>query len=250
MTQLIIANWKMNFTLPQAISFCSFLQNNYFSKELILCAPSLYLGILGEKFPKIKFAAQNVSNHKNFGQYTGQYSSSMLKTCGIKYALLGHSECRKAFHELDHEISIKAEHCLNDDLVPIICIGESMEVRDSGNYLQEIIKQLKNSLPKNIKNAREKNIIIAYEPIWSIGTGIVPNDEQLIEVFSAIDCFLKQNLFANSTVLVYGGSVNANNIARISTLNYVNGLLLGKASLDQEQLLEILNFKTKEWNND
>ncbi len=244
MNKLIIANWKMNFTLSQAFSFCQIMQGSPNIDNLIICVPSLYLALLAEKFHKLKFAAQNISVYENFGAYTGQYSNFMVQSCKIDYVLLGHSECRKAFNETNRDISIKVANCLKENLIPIICVGESLASRDSGNHLQDIIDQLTCSLPQNI--SEEANIIIAYEPIWAIGTGLVANDWQILEVFTTLSSFIQQSLFANKIQLVYGGSANIDNMSRILMLDNVDGLLLGKASLNVEQMYEMLNFKIME----
>ena len=237
MSPLIIANWKMNFTLNQAIEACIKLSKNLSKNELIICAPAPYLAYLAARFEAINFGAQNVSNINNYSAFTGEYCASMLKSAKIDYALLGHSERRIHFNETPALILQKAVACLNAEIIPIICVGESLECRQTSNYQEFILEQLTASIPK-----MNTEMIIAYEPIWSIGTGVIPTHEQLVEIFDIIATFLKQSLVANKVRLVYGGSVSSNNIREILELPHVSGALLGKASLYSSQMLEILNF--------
>lgn len=227
----------MNLSLEEALRFCHNLSAKNYTNRLIICVPAPYLAYLADKFPSIEFAAQNVSMFSGNGAYTGEYSPLMLKSCKINYSLVGHSERRNLFAETDQIIAEKSDNCINAGLIPIICIGENLATRQNGNYKEFLEQQLRFSIPNNIKNNK---VVIAYEPIWSIGTNLVPTKEELIATFEIIHSYLKESMVANNVCLVYGGSVNFGNIAEILSLQRVSGCLIGKASLDYQTLTQIL----------
>ena len=235
MTPIIIANWKMHFTLEETNAFCNKLVGTQ-RDNLIIAPPIPYIALLAATFPKINFCAQNLSSFAEEGAYTGEYSSKMIKSCGINHAIIGHSERRTLFKETDELIAAKVNASLDAEVTPIICIGESIQVRQSGNYVQFLIDQLKASLP----TATDDDIIIAYEPVWSIGTNQIPTEQQLIETFQAINSYLEQSKVAKNVRLLYGGSVNSDNIEMIRDLDHVSGVLVGKSSLDLGILIKML----------
>ena len=229
MTRPVIANWKMNFSLEEAIHFCkNAKETNYDS--LIIAAPILYLAYLRTNFPHLTFAAQDVSSiSEPYGSFTGEISAKMLSDLGIKYCIVGHSERRKYNHESDTSTKAKAELCIKHNIVPIICIGEEKKVRDNNQHIEYIKNQLMHSLPES------NDFILAYEPLWSIGTGNIPSNAQLEEVFS-----LFENIIAKPLALVYGGSINSDNAGEIAKVRNINGLLVGKSSLSVEELQKII----------
>lgn len=235
MNHLIIANWKMHLTLEESIRFCTSLTGKNYNNHLIISPPAPYLAYLANSFPSISFCAQNISHIENTGPYTGEYSGFILKSCNINYALIGHSERRNLFGESNEVIRQKAQNCLNAGISPIICIGEPLNVRENGNYKDFILKQLVESVPHT-----PVPIIIAYEPIWSIGTGLIPSESQLIEVCEIVGSFLRESQVANNMRLVYGGSVNLDNIKNIVNLKNISGVLIGSASLKYEVLIQML----------
>ncbi len=229
MTRPVIANWKMNFSLAQAIDFCNDI-TRFNNESLIIAAPFPYLAILTNQFPHLNFAAQNVSDRTtNYGPFTGEVSAEMLASCGVKYCIIGHSERRKYNNENNATSKLKAQYCIEHNITPIICVGETKEERALGTYIGFINNQLLECLPDS------SAFILAYEPIWSIGTGNIPTSKQLDEVFS-----LFENIIAKPIALVYGGSVNGGNVSDVAKVTSVDGLLLGKASLNATELEQII----------
>jgi triosephosphate isomerase len=237
MIPLIIANWKMNLTFEESIIFCSKIASSSYTSSLVLCPPIPYLAYLASKFRSIQFCAQNISALTGYGAYTGEYSSVMIKECSINYALVGHSERRNIFHESNETIKQKAINCNRAGVTPIICIGEPKENRRNGSYKEFLLRQLEECVPVDQNFSK---LIIGYEPLWSIGTGLLPSEDELIEIFELINSSLKQSHIANNISLVYGGSVNLDNLKKILNLKNISGVLVGKASLDSEILLKML----------
>ncbi|WP_341763902.1 triose-phosphate isomerase family protein [Candidatus Tisiphia endosymbiont of Beris chalybata] len=243
MKKLIIANWKMNMSLTDACAFCIKLSALKYDNSLIIAPPSLYLAYLSDKFKFLTFCAQNVSRYEGQGSYTGEYSSLLLKLSNINYAIVGHSDRRNLFNETNEIIKQKVEKCLQADITPIICIGEDLKARQNKNYQGFLLSQLTETLPNSYKMLnKNKNIIIAYEPIWAIGTGSLPLQEELIEIFMLINSFLKESQVANNVRLVYGGSVNLDNTKQILRLPYIDGVMVGKSSLNPPILFQMLNY--------
>ncbi len=229
MNRPVIANWKMNFSLEEAINFCKNIQDTNYD-SLIIAAPILYLAYLRTNFPHLTFAAQDVSSiAESYGAFTGEISAKILSDLGIKYCIVGHSERRKYNNENDTSTKTKAELCIKHNIVPIICIGEEQKARDDNQHIEYIKNQLLESLPKS------NDFILAYEPLWSIGTGNIPSNAQLEEVFS-----LFENIIAKPLALVYGGSINSDNAGEIAKVSNINGLLVGKSSLSVEELQKII----------
>lgn len=244
MTKLIIANWKMNLSLKDSFAFCINLSALQYDNTLIIAPPSPYLAYLSDKFKSLTFCAQNVRRYEGQGSYTGEYSSLLLKLSNINYAIVGHSDRRNLFNETNEVIKQKVEKCLQVDITPIICIGEDLEARQNKHYQEFLLNQLTETLPNNYKFLnKNKNIIIAYEPIWSIGTGNLPIKEELIEIFMIINSFLQESQVANNFRLVYGGSVNLANTKNILNIPYIDGIMVGRASLNQQILFKMLNHR-------
>ncbi len=235
MKSLIIANWKMNLTLTQAASLARSMSefNNY--HQLIIAPPAPYVAYLAQAYPKLNFCAQDVSARSGFGPYTGEISAQIFKSCDVNYALIGHSERRILFGETDKTVKAKIEICLDNQITPIICIGESIELRQSLNYKEFLLNQLSNSIPETTKP-----IIIAYEPVWAIGTKITPTIEEITEIIKLIKT-ASQSMVAKNVQLVYGGSVNSENCKDIINIKDISGVLVGNASLNKDELFKILN---------
>lgn len=229
MPMLVIANWKMNFSLNQAIDFCNKL-NNTITNIAIVAAPTVYLSCLSERFKEITFASQDLSlESSDYGSFTGEISAKMLHDIGVRYSIIGHSERRTNNLESNNIVKRKSENAIKNNITPIICIGETKESRNKGSYLEYISKQYLESKPEYGK------FILAYEPVWAIGTGNIPNTDELSEVFSFLE-----NIIAKDVTLVYGGSVNLGNIGLITSVPHIGGLLLGKASLDVMEFNKII----------
>jgi triosephosphate isomerase len=234
MTQMIIANWKMNLTLKQASEVCKFLFEHSFTKQLLIAPPTPYIAYLKAQFSTLNFCAQDASIKNEFGSYTGENSAKFLKSCEVNYAIIGHSERRNLFGETNESVRIKAQNCLDNEITPIICIGEPLEARKNNKYKDFLLEQLSESLPK-INN----KIVLAYEPIWSIGTGAIPTQHQISEIFELI-----RKTYSNIDYkmhLVYGGSVSWENCEDLLEIPNISGLLVGGASLKKDELFKMLN---------
>lgn len=278
MKKIIVANWKMNGGFEEADiwvkSFGSLsLQNKDKLKELeiVLCPPSIMIDYIDselmedgfkkldllmqyqnkditqytdDELTKIIFNERLVSlgaqdcHFEDAGSFTGDISAKMLKKVGCEYIIVGHSERRVGHFETSEIIAKKAKTAIVQELVPIICVGESKEIRDQNKHLEFIYKQVMHSIPADIKFEK---MIVAYEPIWSIGTGIVPSIEQISEVAKLIKKIFVEKFhdMADEYHVLYGGSVNSENSKEILSIPYINGLLVGKASLDADEFYAI-----------
>ena len=233
MKKLVIANWKTYLTVKDAVMLCE----NLSKLDNIIISPSMvHIALLAEKFPHLKIASQDVSSFtQDYGAYTGETPTKLLEEMGVKYSIIGHSE-RRAY-KLDNKDTIakKIAFCLDTGITPIICIGETIEDRENNRYLEVIDSQL-----MALKLSSVSKVIIAYEPTWSVGTGILPSLEQIKEIMNRIKAAIK--FVDNETILVYGGSVSAQNAKTILAIPEVNGLLVGKAATDASHLKSILNI--------
>ncbi|MBP7189935.1 MAG: triose-phosphate isomerase [Rickettsiaceae bacterium] len=220
----IIANWKMNLSINEARKLCENIDEN-----VIIAPPMPYLAQLILEFNSRPFAAQDVSKISGYGSFTGEVSAELLSKIGTKYAIIGHSERRQHLSERPDDIKTKAKNCIATGIIPIICIGENEEARKNGTYMDYIESEVTASIP-NLDG-----YILAYEPLWSIGTGKAANVLELQEVFSHIKDFT----IAKPLALVYGGSINSDNVSEIISVQEIDGLLIGKSSLDADELNKI-----------
>lgn len=237
--KIIIANWKMQKSYLEAIDWC----NNYkleieklaqeTKKNLILCPSYETLGKIKEIFENsnIYIGAQNCSNFL-LGAYTGQVSAQSLKEIGINFCIIGHSEDRKYNCTNDNLIGQKVKMLLKHNITPIICIGESLEEKNE-NKTQDVIKKQLDTILKEVDSQSYSKLIIAYEPIWAIGTGVTPTGK---EIFNAAE-FIK-NLY--DIKIIYGGSVNDQNVIEFKNINNIDGFLLGTSSLDFQVFKKIV----------
>jgi triosephosphate isomerase (TIM) len=238
MNYVYIANWKMNLSFQQSINFCTVnsdaLQQLATTADIILCPSFDALAPVTQilKHTDIAIGAQNCSEHKS-GAYTGEVSAQSLAEIGAKYCIVGHSEQRMYHHETTENIIKKIELLCINNITPIICIGETQQEFETNQTFTVLTEQLKPILNVTCP----PKLVIAYEPIWSIGTGIIPEQKQLIAVFE----WLAQQVHT-STQLLYGGSVNQDNIAELKKLPPINGFLIGGASADFEQLKKIISL--------
>ena len=232
-----IANWKMfgglnslN-SLHKVINFLKAFKKNKFIK-IIYCPPSTLIRPMTKKLmnSKISVGAQNCHENENNGAFTGSINAKMLKSVGAKYIILGHSENRLA-GENNKLINLKIKSALKSGLKVIFCIGETLKERRKKITKQILKKQIKHGLLK-LKNTNK--IIIAYEPVWSIGSGIIPKPKDLYETINFIKKITK-----NSKVL-YGGSVNPKNVNELKSINNIDGFLIGGASQDPKKFIDII----------
>ncbi len=248
MNRLKIAagNWKMNTTLEEAVQLAREYKNGSKADDVI--------SILGVPFPfmhavieelqgtDIQVAAQNCSEHDN-GAFTGETSVSMIKSLGAQYIIIGHSERREYFNESDALLAEKLNKCLAAGLTPIFCCGEPLEIRKAGTHVEYVKSQLKNAL-SNLSTPDLEKLIIAYEPIWAIGTGETATPQQAQDMHKALREYLEE-LFsieiASHIPILYGGSVKPANAKELFACNDVDGGLVGGASLKADSFLAINN---------
>lgn len=240
MKKIIIANWKCNpISKKQVKELVSGLTSSAVKEaEIILCPPFCYLSLINNKF--IKLGAQDCF-YESAGPYTGQVSVEMLKDLGVKYVLVGHSE-KRALKETNEVINKKIRIVLKTGLIPILCVGESLKQRTNGEAFKVIEEQIRKGVDKVIKKDINK-IIIAYEPIWSIGTGrpCLPDNAETMSLFIRKiigDIIGKKN--TDKIKIVYGGSINSKNAGDYLASPWLSGLLVGGASLNKKEFLQIL----------
>ena len=243
--KIVAGNWKMNMTIDESNELINELKEVSKNNVEIKIAPSftnLYYTISLLKNSGIEVIAQNVHSEKR-GAYTGEISTEMLKSIGVNTVIIGHSERRKYFNETDTILSKKVKAALENSLNIIFCIGEELSERESGNHFEIIKNQLTNALI-DLKNSEIKNVVIAYEPVWAIGTGMTANNHQIQEMHEFIRELIDKkfgNEIADNIRILYGGSVKPNNAKEIFSLNDVDGGLIGGASLNFSDFHSIIN---------
>ena len=240
-TKYTIANWKMNgqkdsYKLVKSISnYCQKMKRK--TSKIVICPPFTLLSELIKKEKKIKFGGQDC-HYKSEGAYTGSISANMLKTINCQYVILGHSERRIYQKETSQELNLKIQSAIESNLTVIYCIGEKLEEIKKRNI---ILKKQLSSLPKNID---PEKIIIAYEPVWAIGTGKVPSLNDINKIHEKIRHILSNLVsfrFSKRVSILYGGSVNAANSVDILNLDHVDGALVGGASLKSKEFCKIID---------
>ena len=244
---IIAGNWKMNKTMEEAKELVEDIKKCDLSKDVdaVLCVPFTDLKIVKDliKDTDIKLGAQNM-HYEESGAFTGEISVSMLKEIGIDYVILGHSERRQYFNELDERVNKKAIVALENNIKPIICVGETLEEREAGKEKEIVEKQVVNGL-KDIESKDMKDIVIAYEPIWAIGTGKTASADDANDMCKFIRDVVGEIYDENEKLVVriqYGGSVKPSNVSDIMSKSDVDGALVGGASLKAEDFSELVNF--------
>ena len=249
---LIAGNWKMNLNHLEAIAVTQKLaysleDRDFDAVEVVVIPPftdirSVQTLVDGDKL-RLLYGAQDISAAES-GAHTGDISGSMLSKLGCTYVLIGHSERRNNHKEDDSLINRKIKSALANELKPILCVGEELQIRESGTHIQHILDQLRNSL-KGFHKPDLKKIVVAYEPVWAIGTGKTATPEDAQEVCLAIRNELKvigSDEIADNCRLLYGGSVKSINTLDIMKEPDIDGALVGGASLDPEEFARISKF--------
>ena len=238
LSKIIAANWKMNGSIMFIDNFLNQLDliNNH-NKFIctIICPPFIYSQHVSKQLNNFYLGGQDCSLFQE-GSYTGDISAPMLKDIGCQFCIVGHSERRTKFSETDDQVAIKASNSLKSNIHPIVCVGENL-VQKKNNQTKEVLsKQIRKSIPKN---SNKNNTIIAYEPIWAIGTGLTPSIDEIKDIHS----FIKNEIrgYENFKIL-YGGSVKSTNSKEILNIDSVDGVLVGGASLDIKEFNKILSF--------
>ena len=248
---VIAANWKMNKTPTETRAFGVELKRLLPKGrwcEIVLCMPAICIpaGVKALKDTRVSIGAENM-HQETFGAYTGEISAPMLVDAGVKYVILGHSE-RRAMGETDQEINTKLKAALEAGLTPILCVGESLQQRETGVTFEHITMQLKSAF-YGIVPEQLRRIVIAYEPIWAIGTGLTASPQEAEEVCQHIRTVVRKLSSAKTTratSILYGGSMNDKNAENLLAQPDIDGGLIGGASLDPEKFIHIINAANQE----
>ena len=245
--KVIAGNWKMNKLPNEAMEFISELEPlvKDTQNEVVLCVPytDLFYSLLHTQNTNIKIGAQNM-NAEEKGAYTGEVSGEMLKSIGVEYVIIGHSERRAYYGETDETVNKKLKKALSLGLKPIVCVGESLNQRESGKAKEVVTLQTKLAL-EGLKNDEVEKTIIAYEPIWAIGTGKTATKDDANETIKWIREEIEKiygKEVAESVIIQYGGSVKSGNAKDLFEMSDIDGGLVGGASLDSTEFAKIVNY--------
>jgi triosephosphate isomerase len=237
---VIAGNWKMYKTQAETLDFLKQflgqLDDTPDGREVVLCAPFTALSTLSKSLhgARVKVGAQNI-HWESVGAYTGEISGDMLRELGVRYAIVGHSERRQYFGETDETVNLRLQAAQKCGLTPILCVGETKQQRDAGETEAVITEQIK----KGLVDVDQSNLIIAYEPIWAIGTGDTCESAEANRVIGVI-----RSLLSNQDVPIqYGGSVKPGNVDELMAQSEIDGALVGGASLEPDSFARIVNFK-------
>lgn len=245
--KVIAGNWKMNMLPNEAISMITELaplvKNT--ENEVVLCVPyvDLFYSLLTAQGTNIKIGAQNM-HFEEKGAYTGEVSGKMLKSIGVEYVIIGHSERRQYFNETDETVNKKIKTAFENNLKPIVCVGETLEERETGKAYEIIENQTNKSLD-GLTDEQVANTIIAYEPIWAIGTGKTATTEDANEACKKIREKIAKNYgqnVAERVIIQYGGSMKPENAKELLEMSDIDGGLIGGASLKADSFSSIVNY--------
>ena len=231
--RLVIGNFKMNLNQEEITDYIEFFKGKKLD-NVIFSPPSIYL----KQFVDSGFTtcSQDVSFAEK-GAYTGDISASMLKSIGVTHSIIGHSERRKYYSD-SSLVNEKLKRLLEQGIIPVICIGESKEERDS-NKTNDVLKEEIDEVFKDIDSSALNTVIIAYEPIWSIGTGVIPTNEEIEETISYIKDYINEN-YHNKLLVLYGGSVNNNCIDNLESIPVIDGYLVGGCSIKKDDFDKLI----------
>ena len=242
--EVIAGNWKMNVLPGEALEFVNNLAPivKDTKNEVIICVPftDLFYTLLAVQETNIHVGAQNM-HWKESGAYTGEISPDMLKCINVEYVIIGHSERRQYFNETDETVNLKVKSALEHGLKPIVCVGESLEQKEAGNTEKIITSQVAKAL-EGLTLDDLSNTIIAYEPIWAIGTGKTATAEDANNSIKAIRNKIKELFNTDDVTILYGGSVKPENAKELFSMSDIDGGLVGGASIKAETFGKIVNF--------
>lgn len=241
MRKIVIAgNWKMYKTRAESLEFLqgfmSCLTETPEEREVVLCVPFTSLAVLSKNLhgSRIRLGAQNV-HWQESGAFTGEISGPMLSELGVRYVIVGHSERRQYFGETDETVNLRLKAAQKYDLIPILCVGETKQQRDAGETEAHIFSQLE----KDLVGVDQQKLVIAYEPIWAIGTGDTCETKEANRVIGLI----RSKLTNPDVPIQYGGSVKPENIDEVMVMPEIDGVLVGGASLEAKSFDRIVNYK-------
>ncbi|MEZ4357545.1 MAG: triose-phosphate isomerase [Eubacteriales bacterium] len=244
---IIAANWKMHKTIGEAVALTEELVSLIADAEVdvVICTPFICLSAVKDAIAgtKIHLGAQNLHFKEN-GAYTGEISSIMLKELGVEYVIIGHSERRQYFAETDETVNLKVKAAIGHGLIPIICVGENLLQREQGITDELVSMQTKLALC-GVSSKETEKLVLAYEPIWAIGTGMTATKEQANDTISKIRkavAELHGDNTASKVRILYGGSINRNNISGLMREPEIDGGLIGGASLNAEEFAKIVKY--------
>ncbi|MDE6582650.1 MAG: triose-phosphate isomerase [Duncaniella sp.] len=244
---IVAGNWKMNTTVPEGVKLAKDVNKALEGKEVncdvIICVPFTHLVPVNDVIDadKLGLGAENCADHRS-GAYTGEVSAPMVASTGAKYVILGHSERRQYYGETSETLKEKVALALENGLTPIFCIGEVLEQREDGSYLDVVKKQIEDAL-FNLSAEDFSKLILAYEPVWAIGTGKTATDDQAQEMHAFIRKTIEDKYgkeVAENTSILYGGSCKPSNAKALFANPDVDGGLIGGASLDAESFMGIV----------
>lgn len=245
--KLIVGNWKMNYTLTEAESFVNSIKDmiNVDFVDVVICPNFVSLYSISNLIEgtNIKLGAQNVY-YEDKGAYTGETSAPMLVSAFVNYCIVGHSERRAIFKETDEVVNKKAKKLLENNITPIICVGETLEEKEEGKAFDVVKKELENSIKDISSDDISRNVVIAYEPIWAIGTGKTASKDDAQKMCEYIRNEIEKKYDAKTASMVrilYGGSVKPSNAEEILNSDDIDGALVGGASLKND-FVAIVNY--------
>lgn len=247
---LIAGNWKMYKTKDDALAFIYAVNVEVPDKDVVesvICAPAIFLkDLVKREGENLRIGAQNM-HYAEEGAYTGEISAAMLKSYGVDYVIVGHSERRAYFNETDETVNLKLISAVNVDITPIVCVGESLEIREAETTNQVVKKQIEKAY-LNVSAQDALKTVVAYEPIWAIGTGVTATPEQANETIIAIRSVIKKlynEEVSEQIRILYGGSVNTKNVDSLLSMSDIDGALVGGASLDPNSFLTLVRAALK-----
>lgn len=243
--EIIAGNWKMNHGPKEGLKFLEELDiSSKENQRIIICPPSVTLAAMVDKLPQeLELASQNIHQEES-GAYTGELAASMIRELGVDITLVGHSERRSYYNEDDEVVNKKIKKALEHSMEAILCVGELLEEREAAREKEVVEGQVKKGL-EGLSVDDMKNIIIAYEPVWAIGTGKTASAEDAQEMNGFIREVLKELYgedVAQATSILYGGSVNPSNVKELMSKEDIDGALVGGASLDAKSFVGLLEY--------
>ncbi len=243
---VIAGNWKMHKTRDEALEFIFAVNKKMPPRdkiETVICAPApLLRSLVKRQGDHLRIGAQTM-HEEDQGAYTGEISAVLLEELNVSYVIIGHSERRAYYHETDEAINKKLKQTLKHELIPILCVGESLETRESGQTEVFVFNQVSQAL-KGLTEEELSKVIIAYEPIWAIGTGVQATNEQANTTIKAIRAFIRESFGSVADIIriLYGGSVKPDTIEGLMNESDIDGALIGGASLSASDFIKMTNF--------